>query len=100
MERKKIPFFLRILRNKYLIASIIFVLWILFFDEYSMMAYKKNRLQMNNLIEQQNYYKEKIKSDQQKLMELNSGNEELEKYAREQFYMSKPDEDVYVVIKE
>jgi len=33
-------------------------------------------------------------------MELNSGKEELEKYAREQFNMSKPGEDLYVIINE
>jgi cell division protein DivIC len=100
MEKKKYPVLIRILKSKYLIASIIFVLWILFFDEYSVMSFNKNKVKLKNLVEQQNFYKEKIKSDQQKLMELNSGKEELEKYAREQFNMSKPGEDLYVIINE
>ncbi|MFH1001582.1 MAG: septum formation initiator family protein [Bacteroidota bacterium] len=100
MGEKQTSVFIRVIKNKYFIASFIFVLWILFFDEYSLIAHKKNVSQLKNLIEQQNYYKEKIKADEQKLIELNSGNAELEKYAREQFYMSKPDEDLYIVTKE
>jgi cell division protein DivIC len=100
MEKKKYPVLIRILKSKYFIACIIFVLWILFFDEYSIMSYNRNKVKLENLVEQQNFYKEKIRSDQQKLMELNSGKEELEKYAREQFNMSKPGEDLYVIINE
>jgi cell division protein DivIC len=100
MEKKKYPVIVRIIKSKYLIASVIFVLWIFFFDEYNIITNRKNKEKLNDLIEQQGFYKQKIKSDQQKLSELNSGKEELEKYAREQFYMSKPGEEVFVIEKE
>jgi cell division protein FtsB len=37
--------------------------------------------------------------DKQKLEDLKAGEEKLEKFAREQYFMSKPDEDVFVVVE-
>lgn len=88
---------MKILKNKYFLTSLIFIVWLLFFDDYNLISGTKNHLELKNLVRQQEYYKEKIHSDQLKLKELNSGPAELEKYAREEFYMSKPNEDVYIL---
>ena len=85
---------------KYLVAIILFLAWIIFFDENSIVAHHQNRQRLQELIQQKVYYKERIESDKQKLQDLNSGLEELEKFAREQYYMSKPDEDVFIVVEE
>ncbi|MEN8117003.1 MAG: septum formation initiator family protein [Bacteroidota bacterium] len=90
----------KIISNKFVIASILFLTWIIFFDENSIVSHQKNRRQLNELIQQRQYYKERIASDRQKLQDLNKGKEELEKFAREQYYMSKPDEDVFIVVEE
>lgn len=91
---------LKIAHNKYFIASFIFAFWILFFDEFSLISLKENKERLNYLLEQQAYYKEKIKSDQRKIQELNAGKAELEKYAREQFKMTKPNEDLFIIVEE
>ncbi|MFW5756664.1 MAG: FtsB family cell division protein [Tangfeifania sp.] len=49
---------------------------------------------------QKEYYIEKIASDKQKMKDLNAGKEQLEKFAREQYFMSKPDEDIFIVVEE
>ena len=85
---------------KYLIAIILFLAWIIFFDENSIVAHQKNKRQLRELIQQKVYYKERIVSDRQKLEDLKSGVENLEKFAREQYQMSKPDEDVFIVVEE
>ncbi|NQU87156.1 MAG: septum formation initiator family protein [Mariniphaga sp.] len=100
MDQKKKSLFVRVIKNKYFIALLLFVVWLLFFDEYSIIAQSKSRKQLRNLTEQQQYYKERIESDLQKLEELNSGIEQLEKYAREQYNMSKPDEDLFIIVEE
>jgi len=97
-ERKK--GWMKVIKNKYFITLLLFVVWLMFFDEYSIIAGQKNRKQLRNLTEQLQYYKERIKAEKQKLEELNSGIQELEKYAREQLYMSKSNEDLFVVIEE
>lgn len=90
----------RMLSYKYLVAIILFLAWIIFFDENSIVTHQKNKRQLQELLQQKEYYKGRIKSDRQKLEDLKSGKENLEKFAREQYYMSKPDEDVFIVVEE
>lgn len=90
----------KVLSYKYLVAIVLFLAWILFFDENSIVAHQKNKRQLQELIQQKEYYKDRIKSDRQKLEDLKSGKENLEKFAREQYFMSKPDEDVFIVVEE
>ena len=91
--------FLKMVRRKYVVALILFFAWIIFFDENSIVSHQKNRQRLNELMEQKEYYKAQIIDDKQKLEDLNSGISDLEKFAREQYFMSKPDEDVFVVVE-
>lgn len=90
---------MKIVRNKYLVASILFFAWIVFFDENSIISHQQNKQRLRELLEQKEYYKERIISDRQKLEDLKAGTADLEKFAREQYYMSKPDEDVFIVVE-
>ncbi len=90
----------KMLSYKYLIAILLFLAWIIFFDENSIVTHQQNKKRLEELTQQKVYYKERIESDKQKLEDLKSGVEELEKFAREQYYMSKPDEDVFIVVEE
>lgn len=90
----------KIVSNKFVIASVLFLTWIIFFDENSIVAHTESKQQLQELIQQKKYYKERIGSDKQKLEDLSKGKAELEKFAREQYYMSKPDEDVFIVVEE
>jgi cell division protein FtsB len=85
---------------KYVIAFILFLVWLFFFDENSIITHQQNKQRLQELLQQKEYYKERIKADKQKLKDLNSGMKELEKFAREQYYMSKPGEDVFIVVEE
>ncbi|WP_319227349.1 septum formation initiator family protein [Draconibacterium orientale] len=86
--------------NKFVIAFILFAVWIIFFDENSIVSHVKSKRQLNELKQQKEYYQKRIASDRQKLQDLNKGKEELEKFAREQYQMSKPDEDVFIIVEE
>ena len=44
------------------------------------------------------YYIKKIQSDKSKLYELKTNDHNLEKFAREQYKMKKPDEDLYIIL--
>lgn len=88
------------LSNKFVIASLVFGIWILFFDENSISRQIKDRRQLSEIYQQKDYYQQRIAADKIRFEELNKGNAELEKFAREQYYMSKPDEDVFIVIEE
>jgi cell division protein FtsB len=90
----------KVLKNKYFIASVLFLAWIIFFDENSFVSHAENKRRLNELNQQKEYYQERIKADKQKLEDLNAGINELEKFAREQFFMSKPDEDIFIVVEQ
>jgi cell division protein DivIC len=86
-------------QNKYFFASIIFAAWILFFDKNNVADHIRNYRKVKNLETQKEFYKGKIAVDKQKLEYLNSGVENLEKFAREQYYMKKSGEDIFVVVE-
>ncbi len=86
--------------NKYLIALACFVVWIMFFDENNLIQHKQNQKELALLQEQVDFYKHKIDADKRKLIELQTNDENLEKFAREQFLMKKADEDIYVIVEE
>ena len=88
------------LRNKYVLTISLFVIWILFFDQNNMVDRMKMSSEIRQLQKDREFYQEQIKTDSARLNELTTNKENLEKYAREQFLMKKPDEDVFVVINE
>ena len=94
---------LRILKNsfnKYLIVLAGFIVWIMFFDENNLMKHRKNIAELQQLEAQVEFYKNKIEADKRKLYELQTNDENLEKFAREQFLMKKADEDIFVIVEE
>jgi len=87
-------------RNKYLIALVVFLLWILFFDQNNLIERFQHRKELKSLQEDKIYYKEKIIQNTEKLKELKTNNENLEKFAREQYLMKKDNEDIFVIVEE
>ena len=87
-----------VLRNKYLLASLLFVLWILFFDSNNLIARYRELRNLNKLRADMEYYRNRIEEDNRKLNELRMDSRNLEKYAREQYRMKKADEDLYIIV--
>ncbi|MDX9882351.1 MAG: septum formation initiator family protein [Prolixibacteraceae bacterium] len=87
-------------RNKYFLVFVSFLIWIMFFDEHSLLQHYQNREKLRQLEEQEEFYREKIEADKRKLHELQTNDENLEKFAREQFQMKKENEDIFVIIEE
>ncbi len=85
--------------NKYVLTIFLFLVWIVFFDENNLLTQHRNKQRLKTLKEQRDFYREKIESDNRKMEELRSGPENLEKYAREQFLMTKPGEDLFLVVE-
>lgn len=100
MEVKELGFkILKQFTNKYLIVLLAFIIWIMFFDENNLRQHRQNLKELALLEEQVDFYKNKIESDKRKLYELQTNDENLEKFAREQFLMKKADEDVFVIVE-
>ncbi len=91
---------LKNIANKYLIAFVVFVVWIVYFDENNLIKHRQNLSELAQLEAQVDFYKLKIEADKRKLYELQTNDENLEKFAREQFLMKKADEDIFVIVEE
>ena len=96
-------FFLKIwpwLKNKYVLTISVFAIWMLFFDQNNVVDRIKMTREIHQLEEDREYYLEQIRKDSARLSELTTNKENLEKYAREQFLMKKPNEDVFIIVEE
>lgn len=89
--------FLKKARNKYFLIAVIFFLWLLIFDSSSFIDIYRVRKQINKLNNEKSYYHTKIENDSRKINELRTNNENLEKFAREQYFMKKPNEDLFII---
>ena len=86
---------LKILTNSYIVILIIFLSWMLFFDENTHLNREFNReiKELNNTV---NFYKKEIKRDQKIIKQLQDSLQ-LERFAREKYLMKKENEDVYII---
>lgn len=92
---EKIP---PVLRNKYLLTLIIFAVWILLLDSNNLISRWKEMRNLKKLKAEKEYYVQRIEEDKRKLHELKTSDRNLEKFAREQYRMKKPDEDLYIIL--
>ncbi len=95
MSKNKI---FRFLKNKFILTTVVFIVWIVLFDSNNIMDRVKDRRNLKEFNREKTYYLEKIKSDSIKLNELKTNNKNLEKFAREQYLMKKDEEDIFIVI--
>jgi len=87
-----------IFKNKYILTIFIFLLWILLLDSNNLISRYKEIRELHKLRNDKEYYIQKIEVDKSKLRELKTDDQNLEKFAREQYQMKKPDEDLYIVL--
>ncbi len=88
------------LRNKFVIAGAILTIWICFLDENNLLERYQHLRELKQLEADKAYYQNKIEEDKKRLNELKTNNENLEKFAREQYLMKKDNEDVFVIVEE
>ena len=89
---------LSFLKNKFILTLLIFFVWLLLFDSNNLMDRIKSILTLRQLETDKEYYISKIREDSIKLHELRTNDDNLEKFAREQYLMKKDNEDLFVVV--
>jgi len=68
----------------------------LFLDTYSYFDHRILDHEINELENNKKYYQEEIKKDQNNIKLLKNP-DQIEKYAREKYYMKKDSEDIYII---
>ena len=93
----RLPHFLK---NKYIIALVVVMAWLAFFDKNNLIHQWHLRKQLIELRRDKKYYSEEIERDSTAIRELKENPEALEKYARENYLMKKENEDIYIIVEE
>lgn len=86
------------LKNKYLLAIVAFIIWMLFFDDRDIyITYFRQRHELKALEESKQYYELQIASTKKELDQLKINTATLEKYAREKYLMKRDNEDLFII---
>lgn len=85
------------LKNKYILSLIVFFAWILFFDQNNLTDRYLTLRNIRQLEKDNEYFRQRIESDSSRMNELRTNNENLEKFAREQYLMKRENEDIFII---
>ncbi len=86
----------KFLSNKYIWVLLFFITWMTFLDNYSYFDHRILNKEIDELEDNKNYYQEEIAKDNQNIKRLKNP-DEIERYAREKYYMKKDSEDIYII---
>jgi len=88
--------FLKFLGNRYVLVLLGFIIWMLFLDNYSYLEHRVLNKEINELEDNIDYYKTEIQKDSIRIKKLKNP-DQIEKYAREKYYMKRENEDIYII---
>ena len=83
-------------KNIFIIVLTVFIIWMLFFDAHSWLFHRELNKEIEELEYQKEHYKNEIAKDNKAIKEL-STEEGIERAARENYYMKKDNEDIFII---
>ncbi|HIZ87166.1 MAG TPA: septum formation initiator family protein [Candidatus Coprenecus pullistercoris] len=87
----------RVIMNKYFIVTVLFMVVVLAVDRNNVIRWAGDYIQVQRQEKAIRQYRNDIKAIDGKLKELTSDRDSLEKFAREQYFFQKKDEEVFIV---
>lgn len=88
--------FLKWATNRFVLVTLFFIVWLLFFDTYAFYDHQTIDNEIEKLEENRDYFQSEINSDDKNIKKLYR-QEEVERYAREKYYMKRENEDIYII---
>ncbi len=82
--------------NKYVLIILIFIIWMFFLDTNSWFIHRELDQEIKELKNNKEYYKKEITKDQENIQKLKDSSE-LEKFAREEYFMKRENEEIYII---
>lgn len=74
----------------------LFIVWMLFFDTNSFLIHNELNHDINALEANKEFYKDEISNDQVFIEKMQDSNE-IEKFAREKYFLKKEKEDIFII---
>lgn len=85
------------LLNRYILTLAAFVVWMLFFDRNNFFEQRERKNELDELNRKISFYEGEIAEGKKALRALQNDPATLEKFAREQYFMRRDNEDVFVM---
>lgn len=85
------------LKNKFFLTGAGFVVWMLFFDKSDVLTQMDRYQELKELRQSTDYYKKQIAGCRQEIKDLQNNPRYLEKISREKYYLSRDNEDIYII---
>jgi cell division protein DivIC len=85
------------LRNRYFITAIAFVAFMIFFDRHDLLTQIHLQRTVNKLEQDKVFYEDQIQGEEEKRLDMEINQE---RFAREQYYMQRNNEDVFIISEE
>ncbi len=86
----------KIISNKYVLVLTTFIIWMVFFDENSLLNHREFNKEIEKLKNEKKYYNSEIAKDDELIKNLDDS-DELEKFAREEYKMKKENEEIFII---
>ncbi|HIF84230.1 MAG TPA: septum formation initiator family protein [Flavobacteriaceae bacterium] len=88
--------YFKIFTNIYILSTTLFLFWMLFMDTNSFMFHEQLNSEINQLIEQKKKLELEIEIDKKLIKDLQNI-DNYEAFARENYYMKKENEEIYII---
>ena len=82
---------------KFYILGGIFVVWVLFFAQYNIISLINQKQELNDMKEKISFLKKEIETLEIKNKSLENNPEAIERTARENYFMKKENEEVFII---
>lgn len=88
---------LSLLKNKFFIVTIVFVIWVVFFAQYDIISLRNQQAELKEMNEKINYLEKEVDRLRIEKESLKNDPKTVEKYAREKYFMKADNEDVFML---
>ena len=95
--KKTLSLIWRIIRNKYVAATLIFLLFYIFLGENNVLVTHRLQREVSELKEEAKLIEKGIEQDSIAAVSLIDNPEAIETYGREHYYMKRQNEDIFIV---
>jgi len=85
------------LRNRYFLTAVAFIAFMVFFDRHDVLTQIRLQRTVNKLEQDKVFYQGQIEAAEQERLDMQVNKE---RFAREQYFMQRNNEDVFIITKE
>ena len=85
-------------QNRYFITGLFGLLWVSFISDIDLFFLMKSQRQLNAYYKEVEHFEKSIEAMRTDLNDLSSDPLKLERFARERYFMKRPDEDLFRII--